>query len=113
MLEIAKKEYESGNYGAVEYLHQGFLDISLRPKSVDVVIALFGVFQYILDLNDQLKALNIVYNILNPGGFILFDVMNYFALINKYIHHKEIHWESKSHIYNRKIIHNINIEILP
>ena len=83
MLENAKKKQIEGKYGKFDYIQQGFLDISLIPNSVDVVIALFGVFQYLLELNEHLEALKRLYDILKPRGFILIDVMNYFSLIQR------------------------------
>lgn len=107
MLENAKKKQIKGRYGKVDYIQQGFLDLSLISSSVDVVIALFGVFQYLLELNEHLEALKRLYDILKPGGFILIDVMNYFSLIQRYHQPKSIQWESKTHIYERKIHHRI------
>ena len=43
-------------------------------ESYDLVIATFRVFQHLLTIDDQLSALNSVYNVLDGGGRLIFDV---------------------------------------
>ena len=45
-------------------------------KKFDLVISPFRVFQHLLTIEDQLKALNCIYEHLNPGGRLIFDVFN-------------------------------------
>jgi SAM-dependent methyltransferase len=45
-------------------------------KKFDLVISPFRVFQHLLTIDQQLNALNSVYEHLNPGGRYIFDVFN-------------------------------------
>ena len=43
-------------------------------KQFDLIIAPFRVFQNLMKIEDQLNALNNIYNHLNPGGVFIFDL---------------------------------------
>ncbi|MBN2198711.1 MAG: class I SAM-dependent methyltransferase [Candidatus Aminicenantes bacterium] len=43
-------------------------------KRFDLVVAPFRVFSHIIDADDQIRALNVVHDHLNPGGVFLFDL---------------------------------------
>jgi len=43
-------------------------------KAFSLVISPFRVFQHLLTIEDQLNALNSIYNVLEPGGRLIFDV---------------------------------------
>ncbi len=43
-------------------------------KRFDLVVAPFRVFSHIADVSDQIRALDAVYDHLNPGGMFIFDV---------------------------------------
>ncbi len=43
-------------------------------KPFSLVISPFRVFQHMLTIDDQLNALNSIYNVLEPGGRLIFDV---------------------------------------
>ena len=45
-------------------------------KAFSLVISPFRVFQHLLTIEDQLNALNSIYNVLEPGGRLIFDVFN-------------------------------------
>ncbi|MEO8514542.1 MAG: class I SAM-dependent methyltransferase, partial [Ignavibacteria bacterium] len=45
-------------------------------KPYSLVISPFRVFQHLLTIEDQLNALNSIYNVLEPGGRLIFDVFN-------------------------------------
>ncbi len=45
-------------------------------KAFKLVISPFRVFQHLLTIEDQLNALNSIYNVLEPGGRLIFDVFN-------------------------------------
>lgn len=55
--------------------HNDIRDFSLNKK-FDLVISPFRVFQHLLTIEDQLNALNCIYDHLNPGGRLIFDVFN-------------------------------------
>lgn len=44
--------------------------------SFSLVISPFRVFQHLLTIDDQLAALRAIYNVLEPGGRLIFDVFN-------------------------------------
>jgi SAM-dependent methyltransferase len=43
-------------------------------KKFDLIVAPFRVFSHIIEVDDQLQALNRVYDHLNPGGRLIFDL---------------------------------------
>ena len=43
-------------------------------ESFSLVISPFRVFQHLITIEDQLNALNSIYNVLEPGGRLIFDV---------------------------------------
>ena len=43
-------------------------------KKFNLVIAPFRVFSHLIDIKDQLKALNQIYDHLNPNGLFIFDL---------------------------------------
>lgn len=43
-------------------------------KKFELVVSPFRVFQHFLTIEEQLKALNCIYDHLNPGGRLIFDV---------------------------------------
>lgn len=45
-------------------------------KSFSLVIMPFRVFQHMLTIDDQLNTLNRIYNVLDDGGRLIFDVFN-------------------------------------
>lgn len=45
-------------------------------KSFSLVIMPFRVFQHMLTIEDQLNTLNCIYNVLDDGGRLIFDVFN-------------------------------------
>lgn len=45
-------------------------------KKFNLIISPFRVFQHLLTIDDQLKALNGIYEHLEPGGRLMFDVFN-------------------------------------
>lgn len=45
-------------------------------NTFSLVISPFRVFQHLLTIEDQLNALNSIYNVLEPGGRLIFDVFN-------------------------------------
>lgn len=51
---------------------QNFINFSFEFK-FDLVIAPFRVIMHLMEKDDQIKALNNVYNHLNPGGRFIFD----------------------------------------
>lgn len=108
MLENAKIKQQYCRIKNIQYFHEGIPKLSLLNNSIDVAILFFGVFQYLLELKDQLNALKNLFNILKPGGFILIDVMNYFYLIKKYVRPRLIKWENNSKIYKRNIFHKVH-----
>jgi SAM-dependent methyltransferase len=50
-------------------------DLSLHlDKKFDLIIAPFRVFSHLIEPEDQLQALNSIYEHLNPGGRFIFDL---------------------------------------
>lgn len=45
-------------------------------KKFNLIISPFRVFQHLVTIDDQLKALNCMYEHLEPGGRLIFDVFN-------------------------------------
>jgi len=73
MLRKLKEKISGKDYNRVS--HQDMREFSL-DKKFKLVISPFRVFQHLLTINDQLKALNRIYEHLEPGGKLIFDVFN-------------------------------------
>ena len=81
MLNVAKSKYDTVEHGDIEFLLEDFLDVSLSPDSIDGLISLDGPFMYLIELEDQLMALENIKKILKPNGLVLIDVHNFFLLL--------------------------------
>ncbi|MHA1302550.1 MAG: methyltransferase domain-containing protein [Candidatus Heimdallarchaeaceae archaeon] len=107
MLEIAKSNAQKVVHGTVEYRQEGFLELSLAPNSIDVIISINDPFMYLIKLKTQLKALENVYKILRPGGILIFEMMNFFSLLKNYRHPKAYSWEEGGKQYFRTVTHRV------
>jgi len=71
MLEQLKKKLEPAHHHRV--FHQDARTLKL-DKKFDLVVAPFRVFSHLINIDDQLQALNSIYDHLNPGGRFIFDL---------------------------------------
>jgi SAM-dependent methyltransferase len=71
MLEVLKTKLVPEQHTRISL--QNIVDFRLNNR-FDLIIAPFRVFMHITDKADQLKALNHVFDNLNPGGRFIFDV---------------------------------------
>lgn len=71
MLEVLKSKLNKDQHYRIS--NQNIIDFRFDMK-FDLIIAPVRVFMHLLEKQDQLSALNSVYNHLNPGGKFIFDV---------------------------------------
>lgn len=71
MVEVLKGKLPTEEHHRVSV--QDLCQLNL-DKKFDLIIAPFRVFMHILEVEDQLKALNKVFDHLNPGGQFIFDL---------------------------------------
>ncbi len=71
MLEQLKRKLEPAHHRRV--FHQDARTLSLNKK-FDLAVAPFRVFSHLIEVEDQLQALNSIYDHLNPGGRFIFDL---------------------------------------
>ena len=71
MIDVLRKKLDGKDHGRV--IVKDITDMNLDVK-FDLIISPFRVFAHLLTVEDQLKALNCIYNHLNPGGIFIFDV---------------------------------------
>lgn len=71
MLEILKKKLKKDQLERISL--QNIIDFHFDFQ-FDLVVAPFRVFMHLLNIEDQLKALENVFNHLKPGGRFIFDV---------------------------------------
>ena len=71
MLQQLKKKLGSEHYHRI--FHQDARSLHL-DKKFDLIVAPFRVFSHLIELDDQLLALNSIYDHLNPRGRFVFDV---------------------------------------
>jgi len=105
MLNVAKSKYDTVEHGDIEFLLEGFLDVSLFPDSIDGLISLDGPFMYLIELKDQLMALENIKRILKPNGLVLIEVHNFFSIIMNFQHPKPEIWETEKYEISRFISH--------
>lgn len=71
MLDILKAKLSSENKGRVSY---GNITDFITDEKFDLIVAPFRVMMHLVTIEEQLKALNNVYDNLNPGGQFIFDL---------------------------------------
>ena len=71
MLDILKTKLSENNQGRISI--QNIIDFKSDIR-YDLIIAPFRVFMHLIGKEDQLNALNNVYESLNPGGQFIFDL---------------------------------------
>ena len=71
MLDQLKKKLEPTHHQRV--FQQDARSLNLN-KRFDLVVAPFRVFSHLIDIEDQLQALNSIYEHLNPEGRFIFDL---------------------------------------
>jgi SAM-dependent methyltransferase len=71
MLDQLTKKLEPADRHRVS--HQDARSLKL-DKKFDLVVAPFRVFSHLIDIDDQLSALNSIHGHLNPGGRFIFDL---------------------------------------
>ncbi len=71
MIDVLRKKLDGKDQGRV--IVKDITDMNLDVK-FDLIISPFRVFAHLLTVENQLKALNCIYNHLNPEGIFIFDV---------------------------------------
>lgn len=71
MLDQLRKKLDHAQHYRV--FHQDARSLHL-DRRFDLVVAPFRVFSHLVDVEDQLLALNSIYDHLNPGGRFIFDL---------------------------------------
>jgi SAM-dependent methyltransferase len=71
MLEQLRAKLDNSHHRRV--FQQDVRSLNLEMK-FDLVVAPFRVFSHLMDIEDQLLALNSIYDHLNPGGRFIFDL---------------------------------------
>jgi ubiquinone/menaquinone biosynthesis C-methylase UbiE len=84
MFGIAKKKYNEKIHSNIDFRHGGLPNCGLEKDSIDIVIAVYNPFQYILTRDEQLLALKDIFQCLKSGGLIFLDMKNFFSLIRDY-----------------------------
>jgi SAM-dependent methyltransferase len=71
MIDVLKKKLPENEHNRVKVQDICKLDLDLKFR---LIIAPFRVFMHILDIEDQISALNKVHDHLEPGGYFIFDL---------------------------------------
>lgn len=80
MLNVAKEKSLAMGL-SIPFIHQDMRNLSLH-RSVDIVTCMCDGFNYILSDYDLMSALQKIYNSLNRGGALIFDISSYYKLEN-------------------------------
>jgi len=107
MLDIAKSKFKVMRNENFSFLQEGFLELSLNDETVDVAIAFNDPFQYLLTLEEQIKALENVKRVLKKKGVIILDNVNFFSLLLRVEHPKPTFWETEKHKVSRFIHYKV------
>ena len=97
MLSVAKKKCITEKHGEIVFLEKGFLDVDLSPNSIDVIISINDPFQFILEKQEQIQALDNMRRILKPGGILILEIMNFFSLIFRAKTPEPRFWETEDY----------------
>ena len=79
MLLAAQGKLNHEKHGNIEFLQKGFLDINLPKDTADVIISINDPFQFLLEKQEQLVALEKMMYFLKPGGILILEIMNFFS----------------------------------
>jgi SAM-dependent methyltransferase len=103
MLERLKQKIDSKFYFRLEL--QDVRDIKLE-KRFDLIIAPFRVFSHLLTIEDQMTALNSIFQHLNPGGRFIFDlyVPDLDLLLHGFKNHIDFEGEYEPGLLLRRIV---------
>ncbi len=71
MLEQLKTKLDKSQHRRI--FHQDVRSLNL-DKRFELIVAPFRVFSHLIDVNDQIRALNSIYDHLIPGGRFIFDL---------------------------------------
>ncbi|MDH4271665.1 MAG: class I SAM-dependent methyltransferase, partial [Candidatus Aminicenantes bacterium] len=71
MLAVLRNKLEPRHHDRIQ---RGDLVNMELGKRFDLIVAPFRVFSHIIDVDDQIRALNTVYDHLVPGGVFVFDL---------------------------------------
>jgi ubiquinone/menaquinone biosynthesis C-methylase UbiE len=99
MLNVAKRKYFPNKHKNIEFKQGGFPVCGLDRNSVEIFIAVYDPFMYLLSLDEQISALNDIFQCLRSGGLIFIDIFNFFSLILRYEKPKLIEFD----VNNKKI----------
>ncbi|MCG3225456.1 MAG: methyltransferase domain-containing protein [Candidatus Heimdallarchaeota archaeon] len=107
MLDIAKGKLETVKDGKFDFLQEGFLELSLNDNTVDIAISFNDPFQYLLTLEEQIKALENIKRILKQNGIIILENSNFFSLLLREEWPKPTSWETEKHKVSRFIHYDV------
>lgn len=88
MIEVAKRKTVM-NCSAIPYYVQDAAELSVDGK-FDLAISLFDSFNYILDASRLDQAINRIYEHLNQGGYLIFDINTEYALTHGFFNQSNI-----------------------
>jgi SAM-dependent methyltransferase len=71
MVDVLRDKLEARHRHRINLCDLVTMDLGRR---FDLIIAPFRVLSHVVDTDDQIKALNTVYDHLNPGGLFIFDL---------------------------------------
>jgi SAM-dependent methyltransferase len=82
----------------------------LTNKKFGLILNLFTSIGYFDDVQDNLKVLNAVKNMLQPNGTFVLDFLNKEKVISTLVTNEEKHFERVNFLIKRKIEHNFVIK---
>jgi len=71
MMALLQGKLEPGHHHRIRQCDLVTMDLG---KRFDLIIAPFRLLSHLIDIEDQIKALNTVYDHLTPGGIFIFDL---------------------------------------
>ncbi len=92
----ARELYEKVEHGDLTIKQEGFLDLSLDENSVDIAVSFNDPFNYLLTTEEQIKALENIRRVLNPGGLVLIDIQNFYSTTKNYHLPEMMSWEDET-----------------
>ena len=83
MIDVATLKSKEENK-KIQYYNESFQTCNIIENKYDVIVAMFGAIDYLVNVEELNKTFNNIYNLLVSGGLFIFDFWNGNAVIQRF-----------------------------